>query len=245
MNHEVELISDGESLAVIGAKPAVERFLKSVGRLSSSRPLDPDRFGRVLRAGAAAAEGAASIAATSGRYLKLDQESATWVKEIGLMDTDTPGLSYAMIGRPGDIGKWLKVETGLQALATNPAVLSGVGNILSQIQAQQSMADITAALARLDEKVDDILRKQDDAVLAELVGIGHAIDRAVAIHRQTGEVNATLWSTVAHSHQKIGAAQSYAMSQLASLAEGWKARGWAIWPQPPGRRRPKSPSGSR
>jgi hypothetical protein len=219
MENEIELISDGDGLAVVGTRSAVESFLQSVGLLALSKDLELDRLGSVLGAGAAFLQGASEIVANSCLYLKVDKETAQRIKEFGLMKTKTPGISYAMFGDPGAVSKWVKVENGLGAFATNPAVLSGVAGIMAQVATQQTMAEITAALANIDEKVDDILRKQDDAAVAQMVGTGHAIDRAMTIRKKSTGVNATLWSTVSQSHQTIGATQTYALDQLDTIAK--------------------------
>jgi rRNA processing protein Krr1/Pno1 len=218
MRNKIELIGDGHGLAVIGNHTAVEGFLDSVGLLSLSKDLGLDRLGSVLTAGAVVAEKASQIAANAGLYLKLTPESAQLVKELGLMETKTPGISYAMLGNPGKIGKWLKIDSGPGAFVTNPAVLSGLAGIMAQVATQQTMAEITDYLATIVEQVDDVLRKQDDAEVAKLVGVGHAIDRAMIIREETVEINATLWSTVADSHQTIGAAQKFALDQLDAIA---------------------------
>jgi len=66
MGNEVQLISDGDGLAVIGDPVAVDRFLVSEGL--SSKDLGLPRLGAVLSAGAAAAQAGSEIAANSGRW---------------------------------------------------------------------------------------------------------------------------------------------------------------------------------
>jgi hypothetical protein len=219
MENEIRLISDGDGLAVIGIRAAVESFLDSVGLLSFSKDLGLDRLGSVLGVGAAVVQEASEILANSCLYLKVDKETAQRIKELGLMKTETPGISYAMFGKPGLVSKWVKVVNGPGALMTNPAVLSGVAGIMAQVAKQQTMAEITDYLATIDEKVDDVLLKQDDAMVAQMVGIGLAIDRAMTIREEAHGVNETLWSTVAQAHQTVGATQTYALNQLDTIAK--------------------------
>ena len=84
--------------AVIGNPTAVERFMASVGLSSSD---GSPRLGAVFSAGASVAQIGSEIAENSGRWVKLTEESAQSVKKYGLMDTKTPGVSYAMVGHPG------------------------------------------------------------------------------------------------------------------------------------------------
>jgi hypothetical protein len=71
---EIELISDGDGLAVIGESADVERFLASEGL--SSRDLGLRRLRSVLRSGGAIGQSASEIAADAGRWVKLTPESA-------------------------------------------------------------------------------------------------------------------------------------------------------------------------
>jgi hypothetical protein len=112
MDDEIQLISDGDGLAVIGDPTAVERFLDSVGLLSLSKDLGLHRLGSFLRAGAGVTQAGSEIAANSGRWVKLTEESAQLVKTFGLVESKTPGVSYAMVGKPGSIKSWLQIAEG-------------------------------------------------------------------------------------------------------------------------------------
>jgi hypothetical protein len=219
MGDEVQLISDGDGLAVIGPQNAVAKYLKSAGQWASSQELDLRRLKPLLGVGADIAQEASEIAASSGRWIKLTEESARLVQENGLMPSKTPGQSHLMVGVPGRVQNWLQTEQDLGPLLTNPAALSGLGGIMAQAAMRQTMAEITDYLAKIDQKVDDLLRKVDDTVVAQMVGAGHAIERALTIRDETGGVNETLWSTVDQAHQTIGATQTYALNQLDAIAE--------------------------
>ena len=95
MDNEIQLISDGDGLAVIGNPTAVERFLVSEGL--PSKDLGLQRLGSVLSTGAGAAQAGSEIAANSGRWVKLTEESAQAIKKYGLMKGSKPGLSRAVL----------------------------------------------------------------------------------------------------------------------------------------------------
>ena len=219
MEDHIQLISDGDGLAVVGDDGAVKKFLDSVGLFSISKPLGMVKVGPTLGTAAGVMKGISDMAVNSCRYLKVDKETAQLIKKHGLMETKTPGISYAMLGKPGAVSKWVNVETGPGALVSNPAVLSGIAGIMAQVAVQQAMSEITDYLATIDEKVDDILRKMDDVAVAQLVGLGNAIERAMTIRGETGGVDEGLWSTVDQAHQIIGTTQSYALDQLTAIAK--------------------------
>jgi rRNA processing protein Krr1/Pno1 len=215
MDNEIQLISDGDGLAVIGDAPAVERFLVAEGL--PSKGLGLPWLGAALSTGAGVAQAGSELAANSGRWVKLTAESAQRVKKFGLMETKTPGVSHAMVGQPGSIESWLQIETG--SFPTNPAVLAGAAGIMAQLAMQQAVDEITDYLAAIDEKVDDVLRAQKDAVLARMIGVGFVIQEAMTVRASRGRVDEVTWSKVQTAPATIAETQAYALRQLDALAE--------------------------
>ncbi len=134
------------------------------------------------------------------------------------MPTKTKGVSHAMLGQTGKKSlKWLQVEDGPAALLTNPAVLSGIGGLMSQLAQQAEAQELKALLLRIDEKLDDVRRAQRDAVLAKMHGAAAAIEEATTIRQHGGDPN-TLWAKVSGASQTIHEVQSQALLELAGLA---------------------------
>jgi len=214
MSDELQLISDGEGLAVLGEPRQVEAFLASEGLMGS---VELPQASRIMALGGAGVEAGSHVVATSGRWLKLTPESAKKVKDLGLMDTKTQGVKHAMIGKPGNVKSWLQVSDGPRSLATNPAVLSGAAGVMTQLAMQQAMSEITDYLAKIDQKLDDVLRAQTDAVLADVVGVGLAVEEALAIRAEVGRVSEVTWSKVQTSAMTIARTQAYASSQIQAI----------------------------
>jgi len=218
MDNEVQLISDGDGLAVIGNPTDVERFLDSEGL--SSKDLGLPRLGdALLNAGVALAQAGFESVANSGRWVKLTKESAEAVKKFGLIQSKTPGVSHAMVGKSGDIKQWLQIVTGPGSALNNPALLAGAAGIMAQIAMQQTMAEITDYLAAIDEKLDDVLRAQTNQVLARMDGVGLAVKEAMSVREAVGRVSEVTWSKLQNSSTTVLETQGYALRQLADLAE--------------------------
>lgn len=220
MGDEIQLVSDGAGLAVIGASGAVERFLVSQGL--PSRELAPNRFGKVVGSADPALRAGAEISAASGRWVRLTEESAQLVKEFGLMPTKTPGISHAMIGQPGDITSWIQIvstPTSLASTFANPVALASIATFMAQRQLQESIDELKEYLARIDEKVDDILRAQKDAVIADMIGVDLLVEEAMTVRDQVGRVSEVTWSKVQASAGTIARTQAYALRQIDALAE--------------------------
>jgi hypothetical protein len=218
MGNEVQLISDGDGLAVIGDPVAVDRFLVSEGL--SSKDLGLPRLGAVLGTGAGAAQAGSEIAANSGRWVKLTKESAQLVSKHGLRESSTTGLSTGVLkGDSGQIAGFVEFARGSRSLLTNPALLAGAAGIMAQAAMQQTMEEIIDYLATIDEKLDDVLRAQEDAVWADMIGVGFDIDEAMTIREHTGRINEVTWSKVQATSSTIARTQAYALRQLEALAE--------------------------
>src|SRR3954447_10777943 len=219
MAEDVQLISDDEGLAVIGEPTAVERFLKSVSHWASSHELDLRPLKPYLAVGADLAEKASEIAENSGRWIKLTEKSAALVREHGLMESkQNAGENHLMVPALAGVGNWWQTEQDGAPLLANPAAAGTLSGILARAATQQDMAQVVAYLKTIDHKVDDVLRKVDDAEVAKMEGVADAIERALAIREEIGTVNETLWSTVDQSFPTIAATQAYALGQLDAIA---------------------------
>ncbi|GAA1082728.1 hypothetical protein [Kitasatospora arboriphila] len=217
MNDDVQLISDGDGLAVIGSPAAVERFLVSEGL--PSKDLGLPRLGSTLSAAAGAAQAASEIAANSGRWVKLTEQSAQALKKYGLMKGSHAGASRAVLTKNGRIKGLLELTRTPGSLLTNPAFLAGAAGLMAQLAMQQTMDEITDYLAAIDEKVDDVLRAQKDAVLADMIGAGFVIEEAMTVREHVGRVSEITWSKAQTTSTTIARTQAYALRQLDALAE--------------------------
>lgn len=219
MADELQLISDGDGLAVIGDPVAVEKFLRSEGLELASTDLPLPKLGAALSAGSGAAQAGSAVAAASGRWVKLTKESAQLAQKHGLR-TSSSNLSTGVIkGSGGQIKGFVEFAKGPSALAANPALLAGAAGIMAQLAMQQAMDEITDYLATIDAKVDDVLRAQKDAVLADMIGVGLVLDEAMTIRKQVGRVSEVTWSKVQGTSTTIARTQAYALRQLEALTE--------------------------
>ena len=84
---------------------------------------------------------------------------------------------------------------------------------------QQQMDEIVEYLQEINEKVDDILRSQKDAVLADMIGVDLIIEEALTVREQVGRVSEVTWSKVQATSMTIARTQAYALRQLDAIAE--------------------------
>lgn len=218
---EIELVSDGDGLAVIGDPLAVERFLSTAGVTSRELNL-VHAVGGALNVGSAAAKGGSELAANAGRWVKLTEDSAKALKLGNAMKGSTNGVRRAIVttskGKITSILEFVKPGT-VGSMLTNPAMLAGAAGIMAQLAMQQTMQEITDYLAVIDEKVEDILRAQKDNALARMIGVGLVIDDAMLKRKHVGRVSEVTWSSLHGAAQTIAETQSYALRRLDSLAE--------------------------
>lgn len=215
---EIQLISDGDGLAVIGEPAAVELFLASEGLPSTELGLP--RLANVLGTGGAAAQAGSEIAANSGRWVKLTKESAQLVKKHGLRENAKTGLSTGVVkGKKGQVKAFVEFAKGPGTALTNPALLAGAAGIMVQLAMQQAMDEITDYLAVIDEKLDDVRRAQTNQVLARMDGVDLAIREAMSVRGSVGRVSEVTWSKVQATSTTLLDTQAYALRELEGLAE--------------------------
>jgi hypothetical protein len=218
MDSTVQLMSDGDGLAVIGNAADVEHFLVSEGLPSKNLGLQQLRS--IIGTGTVAAQAGSEIAADSGRWVKLTPESARLVKKYGLRESSTTGLSTGVVKGPkGQVKGFVEFVKAPRSLLSNPAVLAGAASIMAQVAMQQSMDEITDYLAAIDEKVDDVLRAQKDTALARMIGVGFVIEETMTIRGTKGKVDEVTWSKVQGAPATIAETQAYALRRLDALAE--------------------------
>ncbi|SCG51368.1 hypothetical protein GA0070623_1920 [Micromonospora rifamycinica] len=218
LENEIELVSDGDGLAVIGHPATVDRFL--TGERLPSKDLGFRRISSTLRTGSTLAKSGSEIAEHSGRWVQLTAESAQAMKKYNLMKGSGDGISRAVLTDRGKITGLLEiVQKNPRTLLTNPAVLTGVAGLMTQLAMQQTMDQITDYLAVIDAKVDAVLRAQTDAVVADMIGVELVIDEALTIRERVGRVSEVTWSKVQTTPIPLARTQAYALRQMDAIAE--------------------------
>lgn len=204
-------------MAVIGDPAAVELFLKSEGLESAGVAMKAPAIALVT--GGAVLQHGAEVASTSGRWLKLTDESFDAIKKYGLRQ-NSRGLSTGVLkGEKGRIKGFVEFSKRPGSMVSNPSVMAGAAGVMTQLAMQQAMTEITDYLATIDEKLDDVLRAHQDAVLADVIGVGLDLDEAMLLREHGGRVNEVTWSKVQASSSTVAKTQVYALRQLDSLAE--------------------------
>ncbi|MGO1510624.1 MAG: hypothetical protein ACTHW4_08635 [Actinomycetales bacterium] len=221
MSDDIELVSDGDGLALFGSSTAVEGFLRThdLDDVPSKELLPPGRSGAV-RGGAIAAQAGSALAAGSGRWVQVTERSADLIAQHGLMARSDGGAARAVVqGADGKIKGLVELVTKPGSVLANPAVLAGVAGVMTQLALQQSMDEIQDYLAAIDKKVRDVLRAQQDAVLADMIGVDLVTKEALAIREEVGRVSQVTWSKVQSTSMTIARTQAYALRSLDAVGE--------------------------
>lgn len=220
MSSGIELISDGNGLAVVGTSSDIERFFLSTGLDKlPSKPLDLHRVRSAANIVGAVTAAGSEAAANAGRWVKLTEESARVYKNSKMMKGTAEGISRAIAINDKGTKHILQIITKPGTALTNPALLAGVGAVMSQYAMQQQMDEIVEYLELINEKVDDILRGQKDAVLANMIGVDLMIEDALTVRDEVGRVSEVTWSKVQATSQTLARTQAYALRELDAIAE--------------------------
>lgn len=217
MSEELQMIAGNDGVAVIGDRGVIDRFITANELVSREFPVGKLRHSVSLASGAT--EAAATISAQSGRWIKLTEESARALKYGEAMAGSEKGLMRAILTKDSKISQHLEFIKDSGDLLTSPAFLTGAAGVMAQMAMQQTIDEIADYLAKIDEKCDDILRAQKDAVLSEMIGTGIVLDDAMLTWTEVGTVSEVTWSTVQTAPQVIAQTQVYALKQIQRLAE--------------------------
>jgi hypothetical protein len=128
-------------------------------------------------------------------------------------------VSRAVLTEGGKSKGFLQIVTTRGQALTNPALLSGIGGLMTQMAVQQAMGKITEYLATIDAKLDDVLRAQTNQVLARMDGVNLPIREAMKVREAVGRVSEVTWSKVQATSSTLLDTQGYALRQLGDLAE--------------------------
>lgn len=218
MANEVEIIGDGDGVVFIGEQSAVNRFLESRGLFEETRPFELRNLGPYISLGADALRLVSESVERSSRYLKLTKDSARRVRDMGLMPTKVEGVSHAMLGDPGRIGGWIQVEVGPSAIFGNPSFLLGFAGIMTQFARQQEVRELRNLLLKIDDKLDDVRRRQRDEVIAKMDRAATAIEEAMMIREYGGDCE-TAWAKVVDESGTIAEVQANALRAIGALTD--------------------------
>ncbi len=212
MSNEIELISDGDGLAVIGSPADVEDFLKSLALTGRRVPAPSTKEKPDAASGAMAS--IADLKKSIGGWIKLTEETIKIVEDLGLLPSKASGISARILSKTESLKSWTQVAERASSVAANPAMLTGVAGVMAQTALQASLEEITEYLEKIDRKLDDVIRSQTNAILARVDGVRFAVNEANAIKDAVGKVSDVTWSKIQNSSTTLFETESYALRQI-------------------------------
>lgn len=215
MTDQIELISDEHGIAVLGTPSAVEQFLRTEGLgipgSASTSDLPLSMLGSLGQV-------AAARMVSSGKWVELTDESAAIVRNFDLVKNSQTGLSMGIAKMPD--GQFVRnLQFVRVGSLLNPTTIASVGTMLNQMALQKSIDRLGEYIEVIDEKVEDVLRNQQDAVLADMIGVDFVIEDAMTGRASGGRVDAVTWSKVQGTSATLARTQAYALRQLDGLAQ--------------------------
>ncbi|WP_022902720.1 hypothetical protein [Curtobacterium sp. B8] len=215
MLDQIEIVGDDDGIAVIGTPSAVERFLRTEAFAVAGPEAVSDLPMSVLGSlGQLTAAGMAS----SGKWVQLTDESAAIVRKFDLVKNLQTGLSMGT-AKTVD-GKFVaNLQFASVGSLLNPTTIASIGTMMNQMALQKSIDRLGEYLEVIDEKVEDVLRNQQDAVLADMIGVDFVIDDAMTGRASSGRVDEVTWSKVQGTSATLARTQAYALRQLDGLAQ--------------------------
>lgn len=213
---ELAVVLSDDGALILG--PAAE--LERVSGNTDSSPITPQllqRAGQVLT-------GIEDYQKESGRWLKLDAESAAYLKRMGMK----PGDIRAGVIRVKDTPRGAKAANGGALLKhvkfdkaglLTPAAPMVLASMMQQVAVEKQMAQMQTYLERIDAKVDAVLRFQQDTLAGELDGVAETLAEAALVLEGTEKVTDTQWASVQHLNADLAKLQGRVLRHLTAVAE--------------------------
>lgn len=207
----VEVFECDDGLLLFGAEDALSAF--EVQTQVKTAKVPSHAMARAGRAFGALSQ----LQEASGRWVKLDKESAAAVKASGKLKNLTSGVLRTPDGR---IAKHLKFENA--ALLT-PAGTAVVATMATQVALESALEDIQEYLEDIDAKLDVLLKQRRVEVLGQMGGVALSIEEARTIYAETGHVSEVTWSKVQANDLALKTMLAEAIAQLNALADEIKS----------------------
>lgn len=225
----VEVVVRGSEAIVIGDEAAVQAFIDSLA-VPESKTAGIGRdlartFDQQLKSSGTLVQGMSEISENSGRFVMLTKETLEGIKEFGLVDTDVPGIKHVMLGTRGNIKKWAQMEVGIGSKLLNPAMLSGIGGMMTQLAQQQSMAELTAYVKSFDHKLDAVIRKVDETKKSDLSGLLKTLREATLRYEREGVVDPRFMNEIISFQNTVNVVESYAWDQIMGIVNDLPRQG--------------------
>ena len=100
-----------------------------------------------------------------------------------------------------------------------PAAPMLAASALQQAAVEKQMAQMQDYLERIDEKLDKVLRFQQDSLAGDIDGVAEALAEAHLVLEGTGTVTDTQWSTVQGLATEVAKLQGRVLRHLGAVAD--------------------------
>ena len=215
-SEELAVVVSDDGALILGPEAELER----VSGHTDSSPITP----HLLQRAGQALSGLEQYQKESGRWLKLDAQSAAYLKRLGLKPgdiragvirvSDTPRGAKAANG-----GAFLKHVKFDKAGLLTPAAPMVLASMMQQVAVEKQMAQMQTYLERIDAKVDTVLRFQQDTLAGELDGVAETLAEAALVLERTENITDTQWATVQHLNADLAKLQGRVLRHLTAVAE--------------------------
>lgn len=185
----VELAVFDEGVLVRGAPGAIEALTEELergpGRVRASRQETLD--------GVAALANIAGLAANSGNYFKLSQQSLQALRDANGGEIPTGWIRGVIRGDGGSILEHLD----LKKVKLDPQQALSLQTAAVGMALRSAIAEVLEAVERVEGKVDEVARLFRAERLGNALGDHRTLSSLVGQMERTGTISATDWSAVA------------------------------------------------
>lgn len=206
------LVRIGDKTFFVGNTGDVKDVVERLGLEDSPQQI-PGYLKTLLGAGLDGASVLPSLLGNAEQWVKLTDKTFEAVRKHGLMPTGVKGESYAMVGSPGKIKEWPRVDLGSLSQSTNPVNLARFSNIMSAMARQYEVRRLHDHLNQIEGSVEKVLQNQLNERITEIRKSARILDDAWTSLEEGGDLEIN-WEKVRETYGDITNSHERALEEL-------------------------------
>lgn len=190
----IDIEDDG--VLVMGTPELIDSYIARLREVTNNEVSDSAISKSDLGTIAGVAAGAANATAQHGRYVKIAKESMKLVQASKMVPAKNVPGNYFRATTVG-AGNKFSGQIVWKPLVGSPARLASIQMIAIQMALTTALADVQKAVAKVEDKVDDLLALSKAQMVGDIVGSHSYLKRLVTEVRTNGSLPNSDWEAVA------------------------------------------------
>ncbi|WP_045820817.1 hypothetical protein [Williamsia herbipolensis] len=214
---ELSIDVEGDGVLVMGTPELIDGYIARLREVTNNEVADSAISKSDLGAIAGVAAGVASATAQHGRYVKISKHSMDLARAGKLVPAGGNYFRATTVGA----GNKFTGQIVWKPIVGSPARLASIQMVAIQMALTTALADVQKAVAKVEDKVDDLLALSKAQMVGDIIGNHSYLKRLTKEVRNNGSLPNSDWEAVASLgpslEQGLERIRSYAVTTVGRL----------------------------